>query len=279
MSDASNSLLLDDLTSILSSTAIAANNLPYKVTKDHVIVGDFNIHYHSWGCKTEQADNRAHQLLKIIVEFNLTQHLLPETTKYISPLGSESTIDLVLTSAELTEKIQMSDVVEALDHNSKHVPIGTILDLSLQNTATNIGHSYDQTNTEGFKNTLSASLLLTSPIPPALEVVDKNVIQLINAISHALYISTRQTLLNVWVTRGLNEFCKVASVNTNKARRHLKEKKRQDPKSRGTKQAYVTYQKARACKKQLVQSTLRQHHQKPIEEAKEDENKTWKVVQ
>ena len=86
--DASNSPVLDDLISILSQTAIAANNLPNEVTTDHVIVGDFNIHHPSWGCKTTQADNRAPQLLEIIDEFNLTQHLPPGTTTYISPLGS-----------------------------------------------------------------------------------------------------------------------------------------------------------------------------------------------
>ncbi len=45
--DSSNSLLLDDPTSILSQTAIAAHNLPYEVTTDRVIVGDFNIHHPS----------------------------------------------------------------------------------------------------------------------------------------------------------------------------------------------------------------------------------------
>ena len=59
--DAFNSHVLDNFTSILSQTAIGANNLPYKVTTDHVIVGDFNIHDPSWSCKTTQADNRAPQ--------------------------------------------------------------------------------------------------------------------------------------------------------------------------------------------------------------------------
>ena len=82
--DTSNSLLLDDFTSILSQTAIAANKLPYKVTTDHVIAGDSNIHHLSWGCQTTQADNRAPKLPKIIDEFNDTQHLLPGITTYIS---------------------------------------------------------------------------------------------------------------------------------------------------------------------------------------------------
>ena len=41
----------------------------------------------------------------------------------------------------------MCDVVEAPDHDSDHLSIGTILDLSLQNTAPNTRYSYDQTNT------------------------------------------------------------------------------------------------------------------------------------
>ncbi len=131
--DASNNPVLDDLTSILSQTAIAANNLPHEVTTDHVIVGDLNIHHPSWGYKKIQADKRTTQLLEIIDEFNLTQHLPPGTSTYISLLGSESTIDLVFTSAGLTERIQMCDVVEALDHDSNHLPIGTIPDLNLQN--------------------------------------------------------------------------------------------------------------------------------------------------
>ena len=158
----------------------------------------------------------------------------------------------MFTSAGLTEKKRMCDLVEALDHDSEPLPIGTILDLSLQNTAPDIGYSYDQTNTEVFKITLPASLPLTPTTPSTPEVLDKNVIQLINAISHAFSISTPQTVPNVRVTQGLNEFCEAAFVKANKARRHLKEETRQDPKSRGTKQFYVTYWKARACKKRLV---------------------------
>lgn len=73
----SNSPILNDLASILSHTAATGNNLPYEVTNDHIIVGDFNIHHPSWGCKTTQADNLAPQLFELIDEFNLIQHLPP----------------------------------------------------------------------------------------------------------------------------------------------------------------------------------------------------------
>ncbi len=227
------------------------------MTTDYVSVKDFNIHHLSWGCKTTQADNQAPQLLGIINEFDLTQHLPPGTTTYISLLRSESTINLVFTSARLTKRIQMCDVVEALDHNSDYLPVGAILDLSLQNTTPDTRYSYNQTNTKVFNFTLSASLSLTPTTLPTLEVLNKYVTPLINAISHAVHISTPQTVSNLRVISCFDRFCKVACVKAKKARRHLKEKTKQDPESRGTKQAYLTYQKARACKKRLVQSTLR----------------------
>ena len=117
----------------------------------------------------------------------------------------------------------MCDMVETLDHDSDHLPIRMMLDLSLQNTAPDTRYSYDRTNIKVFNNTVSASLPLTPTIPPTPEVFDKYVIQLINVISHAVHISTPQTLPNVRVTPGFHRFCKVACVKANKARRHLNE--------------------------------------------------------
>ncbi len=222
------------------------------MTTNYVIVGDFNIHHLSWNCKTTQANNRVPQLLEIIDEFNLTQHLRPGTTTYISPLGLESTIDLLFFSFGLTERIQICDLVEALDYYSDHLRIGTILNLSLQNTAPDTRYSYNETNAKVFNSTLSASLPLTPTTFFTPKVLDIYVTKLINAISHAVHISTPQTILNVRVTPGFDRFCKAACVKANKARRHLKEKTKQDPKNHGTKQAYVTYRKARACMKRLV---------------------------
>lgn len=169
--DTTQSPVLDDLAFILSETGNAITNSPHEVITDHIIVGDFNIHHPSWGTRTTIADNRSSQLLEIIDEFNLTQHLPPGNTTYISALGSKSTIDLVFTSAGLTEKIQMCDVVEALDHDSDHLPIGTILDLSLQNTPPESKYSYDQTDTKMFNDTLFSSLpsMPTTVTPESLD--------------------------------------------------------------------------------------------------------------
>ena len=94
----------------------------------------------------------------------------------------------------------MWDVVEVLDHDSDHLPIGMILDLSHQNTASDTRYSYDHINTNVFKSTLSASLLLTPTTPPTPEVLNIYVTQLINAIPHIVHIFTPQTVPNVQVT-------------------------------------------------------------------------------
>ena len=106
----------------------------------------------------------------------------------------------------------MCDVVEALDHDSDHLPIGTILDLSLQNKAPDTRYSYDQTNTKVFKSTFSASSPLTPTTLPTPEVLNKYVTQLINAITLAVHISTPQTVPNIRVTQGFDGFCKAACV-------------------------------------------------------------------
>ena len=86
-------------------------------------------------------------------------------------------------------------------------------------------------------------------------MLDIYVKQFINVISHAVHISTPQTVSNIRLTSGFDRFFKAACVKANKARRHLKVETKQDPKRCGKKPAYVTYRKARARRKQLVQST------------------------
>ena len=175
--------------------------------------------------------------------------------------------------------IQMCDVIEDLDYNLNHLPSEIIVDLSFQNATHNTRYSYDQTNTKIFNNTLSSSLLLTPATTSILEILDTYMTQLIHAIFYMVHVSTSQNTSNVQETAGFDEFCKTACVKINKAKRYLKEKIKQDLMSRRTKQAYVTYQKTRICKKRLVQSMLRQYHQKQIEKGTKNTHKTWKLVQ
>lgn len=53
----------------------------------------------------------------------------------------------------------------------------------------------------------------------------------------------------------------------------------QDVKGRGTKQPFTYHlPKSRNIQTRLVQSTLRKHHRKQIEEVLGDARKTWKLV-
>lgn len=128
-----NSPVLDQVASILSRAP--TDTLPRNSSIDHLIVGDFNIHHPSWGGHIIRLDIRAFRLLELIDKFNLSQHLPPGTATYISSIASKSTLDLVFTSTSLIDRIQMCNVVEELDHDSDHMPIGTVLDLTIQTAA------------------------------------------------------------------------------------------------------------------------------------------------
>lgn len=65
----------------------------------------------------------------------------------------------------------MCSVLEALDHDSDHLPIGRVLDLSLRNVVLYTRHSYDQTPT-------------ASPTP---EVLDINGTILISALLNEVH--------------------------------------------------------------------------------------------
>lgn len=72
----------------------------------------------------------------------------------------------------------------------------------------------------------------------APEILDEYVTPLIHAIFHPVHVSTPQTAPTAQVTPCSQGFCNAACVGANKAKRHLKEGRSQDPKSRGIKQAY-----------------------------------------
>lgn len=68
-------------------------------------------------------------LINIIEDYQLTI-LLPPGTITRSEKDSHSTIDLSIASLELEDRLLKCDIDRDLDHDSDHLPITTILDIS-----------------------------------------------------------------------------------------------------------------------------------------------------
>jgi hypothetical protein len=91
---------------------------------DHVLLGDFNIHYPNWG-GPRVTPHRTAQLLLFLQELhNLSLLLPPESITFKRHCG-ESTIDLVFSSSDLMNTLTACRLREDLDHGSDHYSIKT----------------------------------------------------------------------------------------------------------------------------------------------------------
>jgi hypothetical protein len=90
----------------------------------HVLLGDFNIHYPSWGGPRVRPHRASHLLLSLQELHNLSLQLPPETITY-KKHGGESTIYLVFSSSDLSNTLTACRLRENLDHGSDHNPIET----------------------------------------------------------------------------------------------------------------------------------------------------------
>lgn len=108
----------------LLETAAAA-----RITTEHMVLGDFNLHYSVWGRDgVPHADPESEELLDLISSFNLTSTLSPGTVTYEEG-DAQTTIDLCWLSVGLLDRLITSQVDKELDYDSDHLPIKTIIDL------------------------------------------------------------------------------------------------------------------------------------------------------
>ena len=63
-------------------------------------------------------------------DFNLSNTLSPGTITF-EEVNERSTIDLCLITTGLVDRVISSDVSRDLDHNSDHLPISTVLDMTV----------------------------------------------------------------------------------------------------------------------------------------------------
>lgn len=95
-----------------------------------VVLGDFNLHHSLWGGSDVQTtEAEAGDLITIIEEHVLYTTLAPGTITY-RERQLRSSIYLCFVTAGLVERVIKSEVDEELDHDSDHLPISTILDIS-----------------------------------------------------------------------------------------------------------------------------------------------------
>ena len=107
------------------------NNENFDSFTQHIIVKNFNIHHSIWKDVQVKADLRASELLTIMNEFQLISNLKFEISIFVSCRENEITINLCLTTKELTNRIIICRIRENLNHDFDHLFIKTILNVSI----------------------------------------------------------------------------------------------------------------------------------------------------
>lgn len=94
-----------------------------------VILGDFNLHHPLWRGPEAKADAKAEDLLDIM-EISMLDCWVPEGTITRSDKASCTTIDLVLASWHLCERLINCEARERVHADSDHMPLQTLVDIS-----------------------------------------------------------------------------------------------------------------------------------------------------
>ena len=267
--------VLSELQTVLREEGGFGINDPFS-SLQHLIVGDFNIHHVGWKGVNAINDPRASELFILIDEFGLIFNTSKRTKTYVSRTGNEFTIDLSFATEELSQRVIFCMAREDLNHDSDHLFIETILDISISIAPSAEKFCWDRTDTTKLNGTLNQKL---SDIPAAKSIssLDLFIIQVSEAIYAAIIDSTPKSLTGARATSGFNDQCKDVRSHANQARRKLQKALRA-----GDQEAIpeLLKKKRRAMKrkKKLIRGALRKTHRDNLEETTGDAQKTWRLA-
>lgn len=90
----------------------------------HIVMGDFNLHHPMWSTDTETKYAQAVDLVSLITHFALHLGLLAGTSTFRDTPNHQSTsIDLVLLSTMMANRVMRCTTEEELSHDSDHLAI------------------------------------------------------------------------------------------------------------------------------------------------------------
>lgn len=238
------------------------HRLRSKGQDQQVVVGDFNMEAPEWAAEDLGDRGTARRGLPYFRQLLVTESLevvLPKGTVTWEGRDSKSTIDLSLCNLRARERLVECRRVDALNHDSDHWPIHTILRTQLpqapEGTPVKL---WKRTPVEEFNEKLQGRL-------PKLKgrLSNEDVLKAFQDIVKALEDTIKDTVPTTkpatWHTPGFTGECKEAVQETQRLRRVWQRER--------TEEAWEAYRVARNQKGNLIQRTLRDTHRERVEEA------------
>ncbi len=248
-----------------------------KEFKDHFIVKDFNIHHSSWDDAATRSNSRSLEMLLMMNEFRLQFNLSRKTSTYFHFQKSKSIIDMCLTTKNLNDRILICKTRFDLNHDSNHMLIETILNVSINETSSFERFNWDRLNMKKFKSILNYLLSDQSMSQlfdkTQIDVYTKFVCSAITDVIDA-FISKFKT--SARVIFDFDETCNLTQIRANQVRRSFQDEL--VAQKINTEQALHVWRKIKIIRKRIIRKILRITHRNVVFSAIEDVQKTWKLT-
>lgn len=272
----------------------------YTGPKEHIIVGDFNIHDPLWTDPTStvrHTPREAAELKQMIEQIPLAVITPPGlVTRPTEPgvNGTGSTIDLCLTSWELRDQIRHIRVAEELAGISDHQPIETELHLVLQLVTPPQRRNWDLMDQAKFISTIQqelADVTRTASINPELEPPDsithyktaspEHINQItegiVNAVQRSIDASTPWVNHSPHATPGFTQECRKLQQEAKRLHRRISNYQTKH-RTAAPEEEVAEYRRALRKSKRLIQRYRRDAHRKRVEAASGDMPQVWGLV-
>jgi Reverse transcriptase (RNA-dependent DNA polymerase)/Endonuclease-reverse transcriptase len=185
---------------------------------DVILLGDFNRHDYLWGGDDvlPHRQGEADKIVELMDEYSL-RSLLPRGTKTWSIGGLESTIDLVLASAELAEQLTKCRI-HPCDHGSDHRAIETAFDIAIRDRPVQIRLLFKNAPWTAIRTRIAANL----ESAPQEGNVQEQTDQLMSAVQEAIHKLTPKAkpspYAKKWWTTDLTRLRRIYTYWRNQAR-------------------------------------------------------------
>jgi exonuclease III len=157
--------------------------------KEHIVVGDFNLHHEIWGGGSirQRPEAETEELIRIMDTHGLTSLLEPGTITYEESTYA-SIIDLTLATTNLVDRLVRCEVEDKLNHDSDHLPIATCLDGRNTHSTRPSKRNWKAMDKKAFISSLEKQLP-PQRRPRTKASLDKHVGEIVAALTNAIQAS------------------------------------------------------------------------------------------
>ena len=196
--------------------------------------------------------------------------LLPIGTKTRQERGEPSTIDLVFGTRLLSESVIGCGLAgRDLDHDSDHLPITTILNITTNILPERKRRVWHQIREKGLIEEVKERLD-TGGILSHQKDIDERIRQIVQVISTAIANNCPESRISPRTVPGWTREVKEAQMQARRLRRKYQELR--------TEEAWEAYRAARNLKGRLIKKLLRRNHRERVQQATESPQGLWRLA-